>query len=331
VSGRRGIGDGRRNAVALVCDRGFLPYAAYLAAAIADRHPDRAFDVVIVGPDLPSLPPGLSGIRVERFEGANPFAHRRVRKRRSHASYLCLMLPDLLPGYGRILYVDADVVLAGPIGDVFDVDLKGGAVAAVRDSQQWRTPGRVPAEFAKLGLGSLRYLNSGVLLFDVARWRAAGLTDACIAAARDPDLAHAYARNDQSAINLALRGRWTELSPVWNWQWTEASRYFADDAGARLIHFIGPRKPWKTATLPPRFTAGYAPFLSRHFPEAPRPPPPEPQVGHPPRALLKHWWRLRATRAYLARFPDPLSTTAPARSSGSRERARSATVDGASV
>lgn len=312
MSARRSAGARRRNAVALVSDRGFLPYAAYLAARIADRHPDRDFDVVIVGPDLPPLPAGLDGIRVVRFEGENPFAHRRLRKRRSHASYLCLMLPDLLPEYGRILYLDADIALEGPIGDVFEADLKGGAVAAVRDSQQWRTPRRVPAEFAKLGLGGLKYLNSGVLLFEGPRWRAADLTGACVAAARDPDLAHAYVRNDQSAINLALRGRWTELSPVWNWQWTEASRYFADDAGARLVHFIGPQKPWKAAALPPRFTAGYGPFLAQYFPEAPQPPAQAPEVGGTPRALLKHWWRLRATRAYLARFPDPLATAPPA-------------------
>jgi hypothetical protein len=299
-------------AVAMVCDPGFLPYAAYLAHALDRAEPDRGFDLVIVGPDLPPLPAELGRIRVHRFDGDNPFAHRDLSKRRSHASYLCLMLPELLPEYRRILYLDCDIVANGPVGAVLEAGLHGQALGAVRDAQQWRTPGRAPAEFSRLGLPTAPSLNSGVLLFDTGRWRAEGWTGACVEAARDPKLAKGYVRNDQSAINLALRGRWTELSPVWNWQWTETTRYFADDAGARLIHFIGPRKPWRTSTLPPRFTSGYAPFLQRFFPDAPAPPERPPRLDRHRRAFLRHWLRAPAMQAYLDRFPDTLTTLAPA-------------------
>lgn len=298
-------------AIAIVCDRGFLPYAAFLAAEIERLHPDGGFDIVIFGPDLPPLPPGFGEIRLRRFEGANPFEHRALKKRRSHVSYLCLMLPELLPEYRRILYLDCDVVLDGPIAELLSVDLHGQALGAVRDASQWRRPWRLPKEFERLDLPAARYLNSGVLLFDVERWSAEGWTQACVDAARDPKLAKGYARNDQSAINLALRGRWTEMSPVWNWQWTELSRYFADDAGARVIHFIGPDKPWRSVTLPPRFTRGYAPFLARHFPDAPTPPLPEPRVDRHLRAYVRHRLRAHATQAYFGRFPDPLTTHAP--------------------
>lgn len=297
--------------MAIVCDEGFLPYAAYLGAALAAGEAGRQFDIVIVGPDLPPLPPPLGDIRVQRFEGTNPFAHRSLKKRRSHASYLCLMLPDVLPEYRRILSLDCDIAPNGPVGEVLGADLGGAAVGAVRDIQQWRSPRRVPAEFSRLGLPARRYLNSGVLLFDTERWRAERWTDACISAARDPALAHAYVRNDQSALNLALRGRWTEISPIWNWQWTESTRYFADDAGARLIHFIGPKKPWRTVALPPRFTAGYHAFLARHFPDAPTPPVPAPRADRHRRAYLRHWLSVPAMQSYLDAFPEALTTVAP--------------------
>jgi lipopolysaccharide biosynthesis glycosyltransferase len=225
--------------------------------------------------------------------------------------YLRLLLPEILPGYRRILYLDSDIVPAGPVGGVLRADLRGQAVGAVRDVQQWRTPRRSPSEFRFVGLPPERYMNSGVLLFDTERWCKEGWTRACIESARDPRLAKAMLRNDQSAINLALRGQWTELSPVWNWQWTEATRYFADDAGARLNHFIGPRKPWRTSTLPPRFTSGYAPFLQRFFPDAPAPPERPPRVDRHRRAFLRHWLRAPAMQAYLDRFPDPLTTVPP--------------------
>lgn len=298
-------------AVAMVCDAAFLPYAAYLARAIDRAEPSRDFELVIVGPDLPALPPELNDLRLHRFDGPNPFAHRKLRKRRSHASYLCLMLPELLPNYRRILYLDCDILPNGPVGEVLAADLHGQALGAVRDVQQWRTPGRRPAEFARLGLLKVPYLNSGVMLFDTERWRAEGLTQACVGAARDPDLAKGYVRNDQSAVNLALQGRWTELSPVWNWQWTESTRYFADDAGARLIHFIGQKKPWRTATLPPRFTAGYRPFLERHFPDAPVPQRSAPRADRHRRAFLRHWLRAPAMQTFLDRFPDALVTHPP--------------------
>lgn len=298
-------------AVVMVCDTGFLPYAACLADMLHRREPCRDYDLVILGPELPALPSDLGHIRLHRFEGDNPFAHRTLRQRRSHASYLCLMLPELLPEYRRILYLDCDIVPNGPVGEVLGADLHGRALGAVRDAQQWRTPGRSPAEFSRLGLPAARYLNSGVLLFETSTWRAERWTEACIDAARNPELARGYVRNDQSALNLALRGEWTELSPVWNWQWTETTRYFADDAGARLIHFIGPKKPWRTDTLPPRLTAAYGPFLARHFPEAPVAKAPFPRVDRHRRAFLRHWLRAPAMQSYLDRFPDPLTTSPP--------------------
>ncbi len=301
-------------AIVMVCDADFLPYAAYLADALNSGARRRAFDIVILGPALPSLPPCLPELRLQRFDGANPFEHRSIRKRRSHASYLCLMLPELLPEYRRILYLDCDILPNGSVAEVLEADLHGQALGAVRDAQQWRSPDRSPAEFSRLGLPAERYLNSGVLLFDTERWRRERWTEACIAAAADPDLAKGYVRNDQSALNLALRGRWTELSPVWNWQWTETTRYFADDAGARLVHFIGPKKPWRTGALPPRFSAGYGPFLRQFFPDAKAPKPVEPRVDRHRRALLRHWLRAPAMQAYLDRFPDALTTHPPSAS-----------------
>ena len=299
--------------MALVCDRAFQPYAAYLAAEILRAHPDPGFDVAIVGPDIVALPPAIGPLRVVRVDGDNPFRHLVQARRRVHAAYLRLLLPELLPEYCCILYLDCDIALNGPLAEAFGHDLHGQALGAVRDNQQWRTPSRRVSEFARAGLSATRYLNSGVLLFDAALWRRQGWSGRCIKAASDPSLAHAFTRNDQSALNLALRGGWTELSPVWNWQWMAATRLLADDADARLIHFIGPKKPWRTDAIPPRFSRGYGPFLAAHFGgEPPSPSAPGPRDLAPlAQPLLKHWLRLRATRTDLGRFPDPNVTHPP--------------------
>jgi lipopolysaccharide biosynthesis glycosyltransferase len=256
---------------------------------------------------------------VLRAVGANPFATRPLAERRSHASYLCLMLPRLLGAeYGRILYLDADIHLErGDLGALLGVDLRGQAVGAVRDHKQWRTPGHRAQEFARLGWPAARYLNSGVLLLDATRYEAEGWLDRMVEIAGDPALARGYTRNDQSAINLALRGRWTELSPVWNWQFDRANRYAMSHAEPRLVHFIGSRKPWNDAArdLPPRFRARVHAFLSEHVPDHPALAGLDPVGRAEPRDLAKayltHWRRWRAMEAYLGRFPSETTTHAP--------------------
>ena len=305
-------------AVVMVADEGYAPFAACLGASILDAHPERGFDVCVLTTAVDE-PPGAEGLRVLHARGDNPFAHRPLAERRSHASYLCLMLPRLLGAdYGRILYLDCDIHLErGDLGALLALDLHGQAVGAVRDHTQWRTPSRVPEEFRRLGWGHARYLNSGVLLYDAGRFEAEGWLDRMVGVAADPRLARGYTRNDQSAINLALRGRWTELSPVWNWQHARATRHAAEHAEPRLVHFIGPRKPWLDhgRDLPPRYRARPHAFLARHVPDHPALASLDPVARAEPARLgasyLRHWRRWRATEAYLARFPLETTTHPP--------------------
>lgn len=311
-----------RRAVALVADAPFAPFAACLGASILAAHPQRDFDVCLVLAD-DADPPGAEGLRVLRARGANPFAARRLEARRSHAAFLCLMLPRLMAGeYERILYLDADIHLDihpdhGDLGVALALDLHGQAVGAVRDHQMWRTPGRAPKEFARLGWPNARYLNSGVILFDAPRFEAEGWLDRAVAMAGDPAYARGQVRYDQSAINLALRGRWTEISPVWNWQYGRATRYAMAHAEPHLVHFIGSRKPWLDTgrDLPPRFRARPHAFLARHAPDHPALAALDPVARAEPARLgasyFAHWRRWRAMEAYLARFPLETTTHPP--------------------
>ena len=92
-----------------------------------------------------------------------------------------------------------------------------------------------------------------------------------------------------------LHGDWAELSPVWNWQYTRASRLFEAMEGAHLVHFIGGKKPWRHAggELPLRFRDAYRAFFAEHCPELP----PIPEEGLRPHenrrylrdVLLRHY------------------------------------------
>ena len=308
-----------RRAVAMTADARFAPFAACLAASILERHPDRDFDVCLLVPDDAPVP-DVPGLRLLRLEGRNPFAEAWLGEdRRSLAIFLRLLLPRLLGAdYERLLYLDADIHLdAGDLAVALSLDLHGQAVGAVRDHQMWRTPGRLPEEFRALGLPRARYLNSGMLLLDPARFEAEGLLESMTAIVADPANAAGLHRHDQSAINLALRGRWTECSPVWNWQFTRTTRYAMAHAEPRLVHFIGARKPWLDTgrDLPPRFRARPHAFLARHAPDHPALAGLDPAARAEPRDLGKsyfaHWRRRGAMEAFLARFPLETTTHPP--------------------
>ena len=260
-------------------------------------------------------PAGLAphGFRACRIDTGGAFAGLRLDPGRTEVVYLRLALPAAFAGeYRRLLYLDGDIfVQGGDFAALLGVDLGARVLGAVRDNMQWRTPGRRPEQFRRLRLPASPYFNAGVLLIDVERFNAAELMQRCVDFGRTHRAQ--MIRHDQNLLNGTLQGDWAELSPVWNWQYTWASRLFETMADPHIVHFIGPKKPWKHTggEFPLRFRRAYRGFLAAHFPEAP----PIGEDGVAPmtnlaflrRSLLKHLVSAHKMAAYLARFPDDLT------------------------
>ena len=87
------------------------------------------------------------------------------------AKPIYVFLAKLLPDLDRVLYLDADVVVVDDLRALYATDLGSNVVAAAPDLyRQYR--------LAAFGLsGSQPYVNAGVLLIDLARWRRESLTD----------------------------------------------------------------------------------------------------------------------------------------------------------
>ncbi len=312
-----------RTAVVMACDAGYAPYAFALADQIARAHPSRDFDICIFSTDLLTVPATLSrlDVLVEQVPPPNPFLGGLHQSRHGAGAYLRLLIPGIVEGrYVRVLYLDCDIWhQRGQLDKLIATDLYGAVLAAVRDNTQWRTPNRRVPEFRAMGRPARSYFNSGVLLIDVNRFVAQNVLGQCLSLWADHPAA--LTRHDQSLLNLVMDGNWAELSPVWNWQYTWSSRFFADLAEPRLTHFIGARKPWKDkdASLPPRFRRTYRDFITAHYPDRPDLAPIDPDrfgwPDKPLRTFLKHLTSTHAMRRYLDRFPDPF-TTRPARDIG---------------
>lgn len=164
--------------------------------------------------------------------------------------FVKLFLDEWLPAdVGRVLWLDCDLVVCADPTPLWLEPLDGRVVLAARD---WRVP-RVASRFgiaawSELGLAAdAEYFNSGIMMVDLAAWRAHG-----IGAAAADYLARYRDRVvfwDQEALNAALAGRWRRLSGCWNFDPTIAGvtplDASADDVEApAIVHFCGRLKPW---------------------------------------------------------------------------------------
>ena len=148
--------------------------------------------------------------------------------------------------FDRILYLDVDTYPeTGKIFDLFGLDLGSHPIAAVRDLivPFWPNAdnqGELRNTLGASGLGA-KYLNSGVLLFDLARWSDRQLERKALKLIHSRRVPLRYP--DQSVFNAILLMDWLELSPSFNMvtrAWASFIRVFAPP---QIVHFTGPINP----------------------------------------------------------------------------------------
>ena len=147
------------------------------------------------------------------------------------AIHIRLLLPDLIEGDDRLLYLDADTLVNGSLRPLFELDLGSNLLAAVEDCGKEQV--RLVANPRIGSPPDAPYYNSGVLLFELGEWRRLGIGRQCMRCAAERD----DFWPDQDAINIVLRGRIQTLEPSWNFFSRERlpRRAFEE---ARILHFI---------------------------------------------------------------------------------------------
>lgn len=166
------------------------------------------------------------------------------------AAYYRVLVDQLLVGQPvqRVLYLDVDMVNTGRLRSLYATDLGTKLIGAVAD-------GGDLGRFAKMNLAHVpheRYFNSGMLLIDVARWRAEHVAQQVLAYAQANVKLCRY--HDQDALNAILHDQWQPLHPRYNAQTNimlGATQRFSKKVlqSVRqhpvLVHFCGHQKPWK--------------------------------------------------------------------------------------
>lgn len=188
-----------------------------------------------------------------------------TRSRASHiptAAYYRFMIPDVIaPEISRILYLDTDTLVTGPLLPLWRTDFGDAVAAAVMENNDMKAHGID----TRLGLPQgCTYYNSGVILINLPRWRELNISERCLSwLDNHPDIAEFH---DQDALNVITQGMVKFVHPKYNLVTsfilkenyaTFAPPEVCDEAISRpvIIHYTS-FKPW----------VRYIPPVQRHSP-----------------------------------------------------------------
>jgi len=131
--------------------------------------------------------------------------------RGSYAANIRLFVSEFIPkDVNRLLYLDSDTIINCELESVFDRDLGGKTIGMVYDSL---------GESHKKNLGISKdegYYNSGVILFDMKKWRENRFTEKIIDHVKN--VRAQYPSPDQDLINVVCKGEIFTLPAGLNYQ-----------------------------------------------------------------------------------------------------------------
>jgi lipopolysaccharide biosynthesis glycosyltransferase len=129
------------------------------------------------------------------------------------ATVYSLLGPLLAPDLRRLVYLDSDIVVMSDISELWELEFTE-PVAAVVDShigmignpsmdRPWRELNKNP---------TAKYLNTGILVFNVNEWNRAKISENCL------DLLNRFEMPciDQDALSLTLDGNFYSMNPKYN-------------------------------------------------------------------------------------------------------------------
>lgn len=162
-------------------------------------------------------------------------------RRLSNIVYARLLIDRLVgPDVERILYLDCDMLVRDDIGLLFNVDLGGHSIAAVRDtSGAFITGQRDLLKNRDIFDPADPYFNAGLVLIDIGRWREADIVRHMEEAYASGVMQRIY--YDQDLLNLIFRRKWLNLP--WRWNVIDA-RPMHEGLDPAIAHYTGEAKPW---------------------------------------------------------------------------------------
>ena len=184
----------------------------------------------------------------------------------SPAIYYRYLIPEIFQDYDKVLYLDCDVLVLADIAELFDHDLHGHIVGAVKDIERRRwlknkdSRNRTLDYDKSLGImDSRQYFNSGVCLFNVNKLRDTGIEKTLFDLTESLNQAKSEWYGDQDILNSVFYGDVEFIDESWNIMWVVLNRvkdwnfdldveslevFRKSLADPKLVHYCDFEKPW---------------------------------------------------------------------------------------
>lgn len=228
--------------VCLSCDDNYSKYAAVVIASIlanADNEDEITFYILDGGIEAVNKEKICSLKKIKKCKFVfveieeNLFSVYRKIKTHSYitqAAYYRLKLPSLLKDIARVIYFDCDFVVNKSLKELFYMDLKNYPLAGVVDIDRRKTK------------KNLTYVNSGMLLFDLDKFRELKLEENF----EEWTLIHSdvIKMGDQEIINSVCMGKILTIDETWNVQSSNFTNRSSYTRKPKAIHFVARKKPW---------------------------------------------------------------------------------------
>lgn len=262
-------------AIALLANDFYTPYVGVLLLSLLGHcSEENNYDIIVLNKDISKK--NQNGLRallqdrknaslrflnVKRFE--SQFANLFLREHFVMETYFRLLLPELLPEYKKILYLDCDTIVQADLAELFHEDVEGYMLAACHDADtaglyNGYEPQKKNYMDTILKIKEpYNYFQAGVILFNLEAFRQKYTTVEMVRFAAS----YKWELLDQDVLNYLCQGHVKYVDMSWNsmTDWlgirisdivSRAPKWLLDDymaarAEPKIIHYAGPEKPWQ--------------------------------------------------------------------------------------
>ena len=211
---------------------------------------------------LKKLSKFYKGCSVELIDMKNSFNNSYITPSHiTRATYYRLLLPSILSGYDKVLYLDGDIIVTRDLWDMYSTDIKDKYIGAVRALGEitWKL-GYAPDYAKRLGVKDMdQLINAGILIMNLQKMREDNMEKKFNDFIPTLKSRRLYL-NDQDVLNATCYDKIRFISPEYNaaqhlefnydimgilvdcydmQEWKKAC------INPAIIHYTSSAKPWK--------------------------------------------------------------------------------------
>lgn len=174
----------------------------------------------------------------------NDFKNIKTTEYLPLASFFRLKIASLIQNEDKIIYLDPDTIIEKSLNDFFNTDITDCFCAGIPDIG-YKKHGK------RLGFSpNNKYINSGVLLINLKKWRDDNAEEKFSNNAKQ--YSSSFILGDQDIINKSFENQILIVNNKWNVQVINFCSRSDYSQKFNILHYTGRQKPWKFASYIPQ-------------------------------------------------------------------------------